>query len=258
MLGEIIPRDEIPKDSGKNRSGANSASPAPNRQSPVSNPQSLIPNPRFRLALFRALASLTLAVVLLGVYVPVLVWATLVEKWYGANAAAFGISAAKAAEFGMAVVHFGIYDTGWFTGIHVLLAVNILLAMLARLPWRRRHVGFLVTHAGVLLLLAGALTSRQRGMEATLSVVEGHDAHVAYQDSYHFEITTAPVADIPVCRWKTFDSASTVNGWQTRISAPPGRSHPRAAGNRPIRLEQVPDTPLVSLALAAPQRGQGV
>ena len=120
------------------------------------------------------MASLTLAVLLLGVYVPVLVWATLAEKWYGSPA-----------------VHFGIYETGWFTALHVLLAVNILLAMLLRLPWRRRQLGFLLTHGGVLLLLAGAFITRRSGIEATLSVVEGRNSHVAYRASYHFEITVS-------------------------------------------------------------------
>ena len=122
------------------------------------------------------MASLTLATLILLVYVPVLIWATLMEKWYGTPA-----------------VHFAIYNTAWFTAINVLLAVNILLAMLVRLPWRRRQAGFLLTHGGVLVLLVGCLITREAGMEATLSVVEGRDSHVAYRsDAYHFEIAVLP------------------------------------------------------------------
>jgi ABC-type transport system involved in cytochrome c biogenesis permease subunit len=167
MPDEVISRDEVPGNTGEGRSELVSANAG--RGGGESKPI---------LALFRALASLTLAILLLAVYVPVLVGATLVEKKYGTN--------------GTAAVHFAIYDSVWFTGIQVLLAVNILLAMLIRLPWHRRQVGFLMTHAGVLVLLAGALVSQQCGKEATLSVAEGHDAHVAYRNSYHFEIVVSP------------------------------------------------------------------
>jgi hypothetical protein len=119
----------------------------------------------------KALASLQLAVVLLATCIGVLAWATLLEKWYGATAA-----------------HFAVYDTGWFAVLNGLLAVNVLCAMLIRLPWRWRQVGFVVTHGGILVLLVGCWVSWQFGVEGQLPVYEGHWAHRAYQDSYHFEL----------------------------------------------------------------------
>ena len=123
MPDDVIPRDKVPEQPGDGRSGLafRETGRGPRGGPPASaERQSLTPNPRLgrpARALLQALASLTLAIVLLAVYVPVLVWATLAEKWYGTPA-----------------VHFAIYNMGWFTAIHVLLAVNILLAMLLRLP----------------------------------------------------------------------------------------------------------------------------
>ena len=188
MPDDVIPRDKVPEQPGDGRSGLafRETGRGPRGGPPASaERQSLTPNPRPgrpARALLQALASLTLAIVLLAVYVPVLVWATLAEKWYGTPA-----------------VHFAIYDMGWFTAIHVLLAVNILLAMLLRLPWRRRQAGFVLTHGGVLVLLLGCLVTRETGMEATLSVVEGRDSHVAYRsDAYHFEIAVFPGGSLVV------------------------------------------------------------
>ncbi len=114
---------------------------------------------------FRRLASLQLAVVVIVVYAVVLAVATFIEKYHG-SAAARG----------------AVYDTAWFAAIHVVLAVNMLSAMLIRLPWRRRQIGFLLTHGGILVLLAGCALTRWKGVEAQLSVYEGHAAHVAAID----------------------------------------------------------------------------
>jgi ABC-type transport system involved in cytochrome c biogenesis permease subunit len=124
----------------------------------------------FHLCL-RVLASLQLAVALIAVYSAALILATAVEGRYGAEAA-----------------RFVVYGTPWFAAIHVLLAVNVLCAMLIRIPWRRRQTGFLVTHGGILVLLAGCALTRWLGVEAQLSVYEGHESHVAYQNGLHFEL----------------------------------------------------------------------
>ena len=121
-----------------------------------------------------ALASLQLAVALIAVYAGVLAWATVVESRYGTPAA-----------------HFAIYDAGWFFALNTLLALNVLCAVLVRFPWKRRQTGFLVTHAGILVLLAGCLASQLGGIEAQLPVFEGHAAHRANVDRCHFELRVA-------------------------------------------------------------------
>ena len=107
---------------------------------------------------------------LIAIYAAVLAAATFVETKYGGAAA-----------------QFAVYDTGWFTAIHVLLAVNVLCAMLSRLPWRRRQIGFVMTHGGILVLLIGCAIT-WAGIEAQLPVYEGHANHVAYEESLHFEL----------------------------------------------------------------------
>lgn len=130
---------------------------------------------RWSCGLLAAVGSLRLAVALIAVYAGVLAWATLVESEHGAAAA-----------------HFAIYDAGWFTAINVLLALNVLSAVMLRFPWRWRQTGFLVTHLGLLVLLAGCLATRQLGIEAQLPIFEGQTAHRAYQESYHFQLQVQP------------------------------------------------------------------
>jgi hypothetical protein len=143
---------------------------------------------RWSLGLLAAAGSLRLAVALIAVSAGVLAWATLVESRHGAAAA-----------------HFAIYDAGWFTAINVLLALNVLCAVIIRFPWKWRQAGFLVTHLGILVLLAGCLATRQFGIEAQLPIFEGRTAHQAYQESYHFQLQVKPAepraaaAAEPIC-----------------------------------------------------------
>ncbi len=143
---------------------------------------------RWSLGLLAAVGSLRLAVTLIAVYAGVLAWATLVESEHGAAAA-----------------HFAIYDAGWFTAINVLLALNVLCAVIIRFPWRWRQTGFLVTHLGILVLLAGCLATRQLGIEAQLPIFEGQTAQRAYQDAYHFQLQVKPTGPptaataVPIC-----------------------------------------------------------
>ena len=148
------PLDAMPSDSRAERAGQDAQPVSP------SSDTFLPPSP-FQFC-FRALASLQLAVVLIALYAVVLAVAPFIEKYHG-PAAAYTL----------------VYGTAWFAAIHVMLAVNVLCAMLTRLPWRRRQIGFLLTHGGILVLLAGCAATRLKGVEAMLPVYEGRANRVA-------------------------------------------------------------------------------
>jgi hypothetical protein len=130
---------------------------------------------RFLLRLYEALASLRLAVVVIFASALVLGWATYVESKFGTEA-----------------VHAAVYGSWWFAALVGLLGVNVLCAALIRFPWKRRQTGFLVTHAGILLLLVGCLVSSIGGLEALLWVFEEGSEHLAFQDTQHFELKILP------------------------------------------------------------------
>ena len=127
--------------------------------------------------MLRACASLQLAVGLITVCCIVLAWATIMESRLGTPA-----------------VRFGIYGTGWFAALNVALAINVLSAALIRLPWKRRVAGFLITHAGILVLLFGCMLTRWKGIDAQLPIVETDTVDRAFKDTQHFEMTIYPAA----------------------------------------------------------------
>jgi len=119
----------------------------------------------------RALASLQLAVVLIALYAVVLAWATFVESHYGTP-----------------TVGFFVYGAWWFEALNLLLALNVLLSALVRWPWRRRHIGFLVTHAGVIMLLLGFFVGNRWGIDSQLAVFESQASHQAMRERMGFHL----------------------------------------------------------------------
>lgn len=185
-----------------------------------------MPRPRLRrpdqpfliqafLAGVEFLASLRLAVVVIVSLIVVLAWATFIETTYGAPAA-----------------RFAVYRSWWFTLLGVLLGVNVFTAAAVRFPWKRYQTGFVVTHAGILILLGGSLLSARHGIDAQLSVYEGTMSHLAFEDTLHFEIERVSQRNLDATRgdqtarvpfragpfnWRDYSSS-----WRHLVWAPPG------------------------------------
>lgn len=103
----------------------------------------------------KALGSLQLAILLLSSGIVILALGTMLESWY---------SAKLAKEL--------VYRTWWFSALLGLLAVNIFFAAAKKWPWKRHQLGFLVTHAGLLMLLAGGLLNVLGGTDAMMILVD--------------------------------------------------------------------------------------
>jgi len=120
-------------------------------------------------------ASLGFAVVLITLLAIVLGVGTFVESAYGTEA-----------------VKFGVWNTWWFTLLNALLAVSIFCAAAIRYPWKRYQTGFVITHIGLLVLLAGCLISQRGGIDAQIPLLEGDKGGRAFEDSHHFALAIAP------------------------------------------------------------------
>ena len=105
------------------------------------------------------LASIKLAVILLVIFGVLLSWATVLES-------------KTSTEHVQRVV----YQTFWFDLFLFLLGLNVTCSALSRLPWKKRHTGFVVTHAGIIIILIGSMITRKLGVEGQMMLQEGRKA----------------------------------------------------------------------------------
>jgi hypothetical protein len=68
-----------------------------------------------------------------------------------------------------------VYGTPWFDVFLFLIGVNLVLAVVNRIPIRRHQWPFVVTHFSIVMLLVGAWISTTFGYEGRLVVTEGSE-----------------------------------------------------------------------------------
>jgi len=105
---------------------------------------------------YRFLASLKLAVFSLSALAASLAFATWFESGHGTTAA-----------------QDYVYKSTAFAVLLAFLAINILCAALIRYPWKKRQTGFVITHAGLLILIFGSYWSFRTADEGTVGMLEG-------------------------------------------------------------------------------------
>lgn len=77
------------------------------------------------------------------------------------------------AQHGTAAAQRVFYRSPWFTFLLALLAVNVLWSVVKRYPWSRHNTGFLLAHAGILLILGGSVYSLHGGLDGRMTLLEG-------------------------------------------------------------------------------------
>ncbi|MHC4941642.1 MAG: cytochrome c biogenesis protein ResB [Planctomycetota bacterium] len=83
------------------------------------------------------------------------------------------------------------YHAFWFKGLLALIAINVLSAVVLRYPFSRRQTGLVITHAGILLTLAGALITDHFGIDGKVGIAEGQTL-----DSFHIPRETFAVVNL--------------------------------------------------------------
>jgi hypothetical protein len=142
------------------------------------------------------LASLRLAVVLLGLLAAVLAVATIYESSYGTDAA-----------------QRHVYQAIWFDLLLLLLGVNVAAAAIIRWPWRLKQIGFVITHVAILMTLGGCLTTHWLGVTGRVVLTEGQQDTKVIQDGWviqaagHGMGSRGPAVQIPIDQPPRVDKA---------------------------------------------------
>jgi len=124
------------------------------------NPDTTNPKPaRWWRPVVRAVGSLWVAAVLLVLLLVAMACATVFESEHGTQQALAAF-----------------YMSWWFELLLWLVAISVLVATALRFPFAKRQTGFVLTHAAVLLILAGALITQYWGVDGQVALAEGQTA----------------------------------------------------------------------------------
>lgn len=85
-------------------------------------------------------------------------------------AVAIATATVMESRFDTAVARHYFYRAPWFSAWLIILCINLACAALTRWPWQRKHLGFVITHGGIITLLIGAMVGRLNGFEAFLTL----------------------------------------------------------------------------------------
>jgi hypothetical protein len=65
------------------------------------------------------------------------------------------------------------YASRWFTFLLGLFGLNILCALLARYPFKKKQLGFVVAHVSILVVLIGALVTKKLAIDGQVALEDG-------------------------------------------------------------------------------------
>ncbi|MDR3624387.1 MAG: hypothetical protein P4L16_04520 [Chlamydiales bacterium] len=75
------------------------------------------------------------------------------------------------------------YSNPLFKGLLLLFFINILVSALRRYPFKLKHVPFLITHLGLLMILAGCIFKSYQGIQGTMTLLEGSETNTLFLPS---------------------------------------------------------------------------
>ena len=86
-----------------------------------------------------------------------------------------------------------IYGAPWFNIWLTLLGINLFAAAAVRYPWKPHQTGFVITHAGIITLLIGAMGGsplRRGRLRAPVFDPSAHERHGAAPADFQERIST--------------------------------------------------------------------
>lgn len=78
--------------------------------------------------------------------------------------------------YDMEIAHRLVYHSWYMYGILGLLCINLTAVMVDRWPWKRRHIGFVMAHVGIILTLFGAWITQEFGVDGTMAFSPGQSS----------------------------------------------------------------------------------
>ncbi len=137
----------------------------------------------FSKKIMKFLASLKLAVIVIVSLAVICAYGTIVES-----------------QFNSEIAQKLVYRSFYMYLVLILLVINLIAVMIDRLPWKIKHMGFILAHIGIITVLLGAFITQKQGLDGSISFDIG--------DTNSFVSTTT--TDLVVYELKNFDQYTKI------------------------------------------------
>lgn len=114
---------------------------------------------RLAFRTLKFLASLKLAVFIIVALGIISAWGTIVESKYDSE-----------------IAQKVVYHSPYMYTVLGLLVINLIAVMIDRIPWKKKHIGFLLAHIGIITILFGAFLTQKRGIDGSISFEIGESS----------------------------------------------------------------------------------
>jgi hypothetical protein len=121
--------------------------------------------------IFKPLASLKLAVIVVLALSVLIATGTIIEARYDA-----------------AIASKLVYRTWWMYTTLSVLVVSLVAVMVDRWPWKKKHTPFILAHIGIIVLLFGAFLTTRYGLDGSLRIPLGGAAHYVVIPKMQFSV----------------------------------------------------------------------
>ncbi len=81
-----------------------------------------------------------------------------------------------------------VYGSGWFLALMILVCSSLTISVITRWPWQRKHVGFIVVHASLILIIVSGFISFFTRVEGTITLATGERADHLQMQTRHLEL----------------------------------------------------------------------
>jgi hypothetical protein len=104
---------------------------------------------------------------------------------------------------GVKVSRATVYGSWWFIVLMALICVSIVFAVITRQPWKRRHVGLITVHTGLVMLIVGGFWSLFGRVEGHIGLSEGTSSNLLETDQEIVSVAefkdanASPLAEAP-------------------------------------------------------------
>lgn len=123
-------------------------------------------------------------------------------------AVAFAVGTVYESKYSAGVAQQLVYRSWWMQILLWIFLLNVAAAAISRLPWKRHHVGFLITHLGIIILLLGSWVQQRRGVDGILALAPGESGRMVKLDQmalYVFRTEESKAYDLVLDQSLNFD-----------------------------------------------------